>query len=70
MKDKKTPPKKLSKAEVAKQLEDDAKKAAAVAEKESGLPAVLNVKVKTTGEEFEVSRDYYLRNKGSVEIVD
>ena len=70
MTDKKTPPKKLSKAEVAKQLEDDAKKAEAAIEKETKLPPVLNVKVKTTGEEFEVSRDYYLRNKGSVEIVD
>ena len=67
--EKKAPPKKLTKAEAEKQLAAEKEAAAKELEKESGLPASFMVKVKETGEEFNVSREYYLKNKKTVELV-
>ena len=66
---KKTPPKKVSKAELKDEHKKELESNAADIEKETGLAAVLRVKVKETGEEFDVSREYYLKNKASVELV-
>ena len=63
--DKKSPPKKLSKAD----LEKEAIAAEAALEKKTKLPAAFDVKNKA-GKKFHVSRDYYLKYQGELEIID
>lgn len=66
---KKTPPKKLSKADEVKAIKEQNEAADAELEKESGLPASFEVTNKA-GKKFKVSREYYLKYEGELEIVD
>lgn len=69
MSEKKVPPKKLTAKEKEAELKKNQEKLAKELEEETGLAAVLNVRVKETGVEHRVSREYYLNNRASVELV-